>query len=196
MKHYLALAAAAGLLAGCAKPIPATFTPADVTSSHATYTTLAALPATSGAAMPVAGSASYTGLMSGDFNGSSSASGGFLGNLALNVNFASGQVSGAATNFNFIDIDGTPVQTAGGRLTVSGNAVGNTLAATANGALTAVYKIFKGSATFNLALGGTFRTNATAADTITGAMTGYGSGNAYGQAIYLGVTNGRFAVQK
>ena len=191
MKQFIALAAVALSVAACAKPLPPTFTAGDVTSSQTTFSTLTALPATSLVAMPNAGSASYTGLISGDFVGASDISGGLLGDLALNVNFASGQISGAASNINLIDGSGTPDQNTSGSLAVSGNVVGNTMAATATGRLGAVYLGIKGVADFDLALGGAFRTDVSAADTITGAVTGVGSGD-----IYVVITNGQFGVQQ
>jgi len=196
MKHIAALTLIAGSLAACAKPIPSTFTAADVITAQNTFNTLAALPATAPALIPTAGSATYAGLIGGDFTGPD-IGGSFLGDLSLDVNFASSGITGEASNLNVIDNLGVPNQTLGGTLAVDGTVVSNFITATADGSLSGVSAIegtnfnVTGNVDVSLVLGGTIRTETVAADTITGGVTGTGTGD-----FAFGITNGDFAVQR
>jgi len=197
MKKGIAFTLIAGSLAACVKPIPPTFSATDVITSQTTYTTLAALPATSIAAMPIAGTGTYTGRIAGDLTGGDVGGGSFLGDLTLAVDFASAGITGSAQNINIIDEFGVPNQTLGGTLGVTGAVAGNNMTAGASGSLSAVAVIpgtsigVSGSVDMSLLLGGAFRTNIVAADTITGGVTGIGTGD-----IAFGVTNGTFNAQR
>lgn len=196
MKRFIAFTLVAGSLAGCAKPIPPTFTATDVIDAQTTYNTLAALPPTAPAFMPTAGTGTYTGLIGGDFTGPD-VGGSFLGDLTLDVDFAASSITGEAANINVIDNLGDPDQTLGGTLDVTGTVVSNFITADASGRLTGVADIegtnfsVTGKVDVELVLGGTFRTDTVAADTITGGVTGTGTGD-----FVFGVTNGEFAVQR
>jgi len=188
VKAFAVLTIVSSALGACATPLPPTFTPTDVLTSNLTYSTTAALPATSIVSMPNASIGRFTGTLQGDV----SATGTMIGNLAMDVNFASGQINGTASQVNIIDSAKPRFdQTLRGTLNVTGVVIANGMTAAATGKLSGSYYGFSGSANFNLGLAGTFRTQNIAADTITGTASGTATGD-----VSVLMTNGTFSVQR
>lgn len=177
-------------LAACADPKPATIDAEDVTIAETEYDRLDALGETALADMPSTGTASYDGKFGGDFSADSDADGSFLGDLALDVNFGTGGITGLADNINIIDEEGTPTQLLGGSLDVVGTQTGTGIYATASGDLTGVENGLEGSSSLVLNFDGSFRDDTATADTIVGSVNGSGDGD-----FYVRVVDGGFFAQ-
>ncbi len=188
MKLFAVLATFTSAVGACSTPLPPTYTAADVVTSNFTYTTAAALPITSIANMPNSSIGRFAGTLQGDV----SSTGTIIGDLAMDVNFSSGQITGNATSINLLDTNKpSRNQTLRGSLDISGVVIANGMTATATGRLTGSYFGFSGSANFNLGLAGSFRTQSAPADTIAGTANGTGTGD-----VAVVVSNGSFSAQR
>lgn len=155
--RVLAAVSAASLVAACDSPTPPTITPGDIAAAIAERNRVAALPATALADLPT-GSVRYDGnvysnaIIDGEIGYS------ILGDMAMNVNFAGGGVSGVVDNINLID-NGVPDQLLGGDLRISGATANGGISAVANGRIDAVGSDlpFRGASDIRLNMTGTVR---------------------------------------
>ncbi|MFT6607690.1 MAG: hypothetical protein ACJA2X_002906 [Halocynthiibacter sp.] len=122
--------------------------------------------------MPSSGSVQYIGKLASSAN----VNNGMMGDLTMNVNFGSSNVSGNVKNLNYIS-EGTPSQTFGGTLSLNGQVNGRFVNANASGEISAVASGLTGHSNINLALVGRFRNDNSTADLISGTMTGTGRGD-------------------
>ena len=112
-----------------------TVSAADVTAAFAEADAISTAPVTSFGNLPT-GSATYTGKLGADVSGD--ANGSILGDLNMNVGFASNTVRGDVSNINLIDPDGTPNQRFDGRLLLDGVETAGQIDSFASGDLTGV----------------------------------------------------------
>ncbi len=176
MKTTTYFAGAAALaLSACASPTPPTITAADVTRINAEADRFAVLPDTAMADLPST-SVSYVGHAGGRVSGD--ADGAFIGDMTMNVDFATNTIGGTIDNINLIDDDDVPEQLLGGDLTISGTEVDGLISANATGRLSAVgEESVRGSADVTLGLLGDVVTDTQAGDSVYGAVSGSGSGD-------------------
>ena len=125
--------------------------------------------------MPTTGAASYTGRVGADLTGGSDGS--VLADVSLTATFSSGDVTGEIYNINVFDDSGAPDQKLKGKVPLSGNVLTNKMTASGSGKLTGVDSGFTGDSTASVILNGQFRTNTAPADTVTGTITGSGTGD-------------------
>jgi hypothetical protein len=112
-----------------------TVSAADVDQAFAEANAHNALPRTTFGNLPT-GSVTYTGKLGADVSGD--ASGSILGDLNMNVGFASNRVGGSISNINLIDPDGTPNQRFDGRLALDGVETAGQIDSFASGDITGV----------------------------------------------------------
>lgn len=112
-----------------------TVTSAGVQSAFAEADAIGRAPETSFGNLPT-GSVNYTGKLGAEVSGD--ANGSILGDLDMNVGFASNTVRGDVSNINLIDPDGTPNQRFEGRLLLDGVETAGQIDAFASGDLTGI----------------------------------------------------------
>lgn len=116
-------------------PNPPTVSSADVRDAFAEAAAISTAPQTSFGNLPT-GSVTYTGHLGADVRGD--VNGSILGDLNMNVGFASNTVGGDVSNINLIDTNGVPNQRFDGRLNLDGVETAGQLDAFASGNLSAV----------------------------------------------------------
>ena len=174
-------------LANCEAGDVAVLRDRGVTEDNLALANAAAASPTPLASLPAGGSASYDGVVaasvSGDYVGS------LYADLAMNIDFASGSITGQVTNADLVDDDtGEVVQNLDGTLTVTGGQAGGVVSAVATGVLVATSSgPVSGSGTANLGLLGDIRTDTSSADTVYGTATGSVTGD-----LDLGLSDGEF----
>jgi hypothetical protein len=197
---FIALALTTPFLSACDDPLPPTAGIASYNAARANYNAFSALPAST---LPSTGSGTYTGKMSADANVDFKTGYAIVGDLELEIDFAesSDNISGTIDNINLIDrsttnnsqqFTGADTETPGS-LTISGTEVNGSLSATATGSLSAVIDgpTVATTAVMNLQLTGNTRTDTTTADTVTGTITGGGSGTTF-NGMDVEISNGSF----
>ncbi len=112
-----------------------TVSAAEVQEAFAEADAIGRAPQTSFGDLPT-GSVNYAGKLGAEVSGD--ANGSILGDLNMNVGFASNTVRGDVSNINLIDRDGTPNQRFDGRLLVDGVETAGQIDAFASGDLTGV----------------------------------------------------------
>lgn len=190
-------------LSACAKATPPTKTIEDLGDVIDVFDDAQGLTATTTAAMPTTGSATYTGNMST----TSSTSDGLIGDMVMDADFSSGDVTGTISNLNLLadstDLGGdqgdVASQLLGGQLTINGTITGASLDGTANGDLTGVATgipvLNSATVTFDtdLDITGNFLSSnpgTAEADVIQGNLTGTLSATALGQDLGTKTYNG------
>lgn len=168
-RPILALPAALLALTACT-PIPPTITAEQFTAETAELDRTAALPVTALIDMPTSGLTTYSGTIA-----AIGASDSLMGTLTMDVDFASSGITGAVQDLNYVK-DGTPDQTLGGSLALTGAVSGNGMTANATGTLTAVDYGLKTKMNADIDLTGSFRNDTGIADVIAGDVTGSASG--------------------
>lgn len=123
------------VLAGCETPNDPTVSARDVDRAFAEAQAISARPLTSIQNLPT-GSATYVGQLGADVAGD--ANGSILGDMTMNVGFATNSLGGSVTNINLIDADGTPNQRFDGRLQIDGVETAGALDGFAFGGITGV----------------------------------------------------------
>ena len=123
------------LAAACATPNPPTVSATDVTRAYVQAAEIRDLPFTSTQDLPT-GSVNYQGKLGADVSGD--ANGSILGDLSMDVNFGTNNVTGDVTNINLIDTAGRPDQRFGGQLDIEGAESGGRIDGFAFGDLEAV----------------------------------------------------------
>jgi hypothetical protein len=159
----------------------------DPTNDNLVLAAAAAAPVTPVAALPTSGSANYDGVLAGtvagDFVGS------MYANLAMSIDFGSGDVTGEVSNADLLDDFGNIVQNLDGTLDVDGENADGVVTAQATGTLSgASGGLVSGSTVADFDLSGTVRTDVTDADTVYGTVTGGTVGD-----FDLDLSNGEFS---
>ncbi len=155
------------------------FTPtvsaADVDRAFAEADARSALPRTTFGNLPT-GSVTYTGKLGADVSGD--ANGSILGDLNMNVGFASNRVGGNVTNINLIDPDGTPNQRFDGRLALDGVETAGQIDSFASGDISGVdVNGNRVDAQMLLILEGDVRDRFSRGDTVYGTASGQTEGD-------------------
>lgn len=200
-KFAFPLIAIAGL-AACELPDENTLSRADLRAFSADDVRASGLDFTPAADIPT-GAATYEGHIRSDaiVNGADDYS--ILGLLEMNVDISdtssrdgSGRISGTISDINLFDDndDGFEDQSFGGDLSVRGDAREGRIDATATGVLDAVLDdtLFEQTSTWSLELDGDFVTDADAADTIVGDISGGTTGAATDDYDVLLTGTGKF----
>lgn len=104
-------------LSACVAANDPTVSAQDVDRAFARAEAISALPQTTVYNLPT-GSATYIGQLGANVRGD--ATGSILGDMTMNVGFASNSLGGSISNINLIDADGTPNQRFDGRLQIDG----------------------------------------------------------------------------
>ncbi len=123
------------VLSACASSNSPTVSASDVDRAFAEAEDISNLPLTTTNNLPT-GSVTYLGQLGANVQGD--ATGGILGDMIMDVDFARNDVDGQISNINLIDPDGTPNQRFGGELDMFGSENNGRISALASGELTAV----------------------------------------------------------
>ncbi|SFS22103.1 hypothetical protein [Yoonia litorea] len=121
--------------AACASPNPPTVSAADVDRAYAEARYISGLPFTATGDLPT-GTVTYEGQLGATVTGD--VEGSILGDMTMNVGFASNDVSGDVSNINLIDTDGRPDQRLDGSLGIDGFESAGRIDAFASGRLEAI----------------------------------------------------------
>lgn len=147
----------------------------DVERSFREADTISALPQTTFGNLP-SGSVTYTGKLGADVSGD--ANGSILGDLNMNVGFATNRIGGDVSNINLIDPDGTPNQRFDGRLLLDGVETAGQIDSFASGDITGVdVNGNQVDAQMLLILEGDVRDRFSRGDTVYGTASGQTEGD-------------------
>lgn len=173
MRPILVLPFVALGLAAC-EATPPTITTDDIADFNESAEAALDLPQTPVTSLP-GGTVTYTGQFGSDATVEGIDTFSMLGDMRMNVRFASQDVDGRIDNVNLIR-DGAPQQLMGGSLAIDGSAINGNIDATAEGDLTreAAGKIEFAST--ELRLDGIVQTGLTPGDVVSGTVDGGGSG--------------------
>ena len=199
MTTTLRLTGLAGLLAltACATPTPPVYDTGDYFDAAAQAARLNALPAAPSADLPVSGSATYDGFMSGRLTGD--ADGRVVGAMGMNIGFggATDAISGRVSDITLLGSTDLDDQTLGGFLTIDGSRAGSNVIGAAGGRLTAVDGTgIAGGYDMNLPFNGALRSDVTGADSVSGRVTGGGVGTGWASGEVVTLQDGRFYGQR
>ncbi len=122
-------------ISACVAPNEPTVSASDVDRAFDEARAISTRPETTISNLP-AGSVRYTGQMGANVQGD--AVGGILGDMTMDVGFASNDIGGRISNINLIDPDGTPNQRFGGSLQIDGVETNGELDAFAFGQISGV----------------------------------------------------------
>lgn len=122
-------------LVACVAPNEPTVSENDVDRAFAEASAISNLPQTSAFNLPT-GAVTYTGQLGANVRGD--ANGSILGDMSMNVGFASNTIDGSISKINLIDANGTPNQRFDGRLQIDGVESSGSLDAFAFGQITGV----------------------------------------------------------
>lgn len=174
MQIFRSLALLSGLLglAACSSPSAPSLSLAQFQTAKSDMQRATTVAPTAFGDVPSSGSVQYFGKIASSAN----VNNGMVADLTMNVNFGSSNVNGNVKNMNYIS-EGTPEQTFGGTLSLSGRVNGRFVNANASGTITAVASGLTGRSNVNLALVGRFRDDNGTADLIAGSATGTGRGD-------------------
>lgn len=162
-------------LSACVAPSDPTVSAPNVDSAFARAEAISTLPQTTFNNLP-GGSATYVGQLGANVRGA--ATGSILGDMTMNVGFASNSLGGAISNINLIDADGTPNQRFDGRLQIDGVESAGTLDGFAFGGITGVDNDGdKVSSQVLLTLDGSVRDNFGRGDAVFGVANGTAEGD-------------------
>jgi hypothetical protein len=179
----LATLIASTLVAGCSSLVDPV--QRDTAAVSADLAATSALPVTAVLSVPTSGTAAYSGAMAADVSGDYTGS--MYGDLAMNVDFASGDVTGQISHVDLVDQSGYTVENMDGTLAIAGSQVAGIVATAATGTLTGLSGPVVGAGVANFALGGTLRDDTGTADAVYGSVTGNVTGN-----YTLDLANGQF----
>ncbi|MGC8201609.1 hypothetical protein ACP2AV_02780 [Aliiroseovarius sp. PTFE2010] len=182
MTRTQVFACMAALAASACTPIPPSITAAEFASETDEMVRAADLSATALMDMPTSGVTTYAGTIAA-LGGSES----LMGSLTMDVDFATSDVTGSVTELNYVK-NGTPDQTLGGSLTLTGEVSGTDLSANARGTLSGVQSGLRAKMNADIDLAGTFRNDTGTADLIYGTV----DGEARGRFVDLDFNDGEF----
>lgn len=176
-------------LAACVAPNEPTVTARDVERAFAEAQAISNLPQTRFTDLPT-GNVTYNGKLGANVRGD--ANGSILGDMTMNVGFASNDIGGSVTNINLIDADGTPNQRFDGRLQIDGVENSGSLDAFAFGRITGVdVDNVRVDSDVLLTLDGNVYDDIGRGDAVFGSATGDAVGDFYLDidGVFFGTTN-------
>ncbi|WP_342077055.1 hypothetical protein [Yoonia sp. SS1-5] len=175
MPRVLILTASLAAVAACATPNPPTVTSRDVDRAFVEAARVSALPVTAPIDVPT-GTVTYDGQIGADLSGDTLGS--IVGDMRMDVGFASNRISGSISDINLIDQSGRPDQRLGGTLQIAGVENSGALDAGASGEISAVDNNGQAlEADMFLDLRGSVRDDRGFGDAVYGSVTGEARGD-------------------